>query len=77
MMKKLEMIRKMESLEEIKGFLAGCTKSELVEMAREMQLTGVSSWKKEKLVEFVAETQRFRINSRILAEVDVRADWQR
>lgn len=76
-MKKLEMVRKMESMEEIKGFLATCTKSELVEMAKEMQLTGVSSWKKEKLVEFVAETQRIRINSLILSQIDVRADWQR
>ena len=76
-MKKLEMVRKMESMEEIKGFLTSCTKSELVEMAKEMQLTGVSSWKKDKLVEFVAETQRIRINGQILAQVDVRAAWQR
>ena len=73
----LSKIRSLNSMESIKEELNKCKKSELLAMAKELQLTGCSSYPKGKLVDFIASTQKLRIDSQTLAQIDIRASWQR
>lgn len=73
----LKTIRSLNSMEEIRATLNNCKKSELLAIAEELQLTGVKSLSKAKLVDFIATTQKHRIESQILSSVDIKASWQR
>ena len=73
----LSKIRSLNSMESIREELSKCKKSELLAIADELQLTGVKSWSKAKLVDWIAETQSHRIESQILASVDIKSAWQR
>ena len=73
----LNKIREMNSMEEIKATLNSCKKAELLQIAEELQLTGVKSWSKSKLANWIAETQSHRIEAQILASIDIKSAWQR
>ena len=73
----LKTIRSLNSMEEIKATLNSCKKSELLAIAEELKLTGCKSMSKAKLVDWIAETQSHRIESQILASVDIKSAWQR
>lgn len=73
----LSIIRSLNSMEAIREELNKCKKPELLAIAEELKLTGVKSYSKAKLVDFIATTQKHRIESQILAKVDIKASWQR
>ena len=73
----LSIIRSLKSMEAIKEELNKCSKAELLSIANELQLTGVKSMSKTKLVEFIATTQKYRIENQLISTIDIKADWQK